>query len=141
MANPTIRGHRAQFKMYKDGKEIVIDTIKRVSIGQDSSFTKNFYIGKSIPEGDQTFEGWSGSLELDCRTSEVEDFIDGLVTDNLNGVGISDYSFVTNESYSDGSRRSYVYVDSQWKMSREQGSMQEKMVKRLEFQAMTRIRI
>ena len=139
MANPTIRGHQATFKFYQDGEEVVIDSIVRVSIAQESSMTRQFFVGRAVPEGDQSFDGWSGSIDMQVRNAVEETFIDGLVTANLAGVGVSDYSFVTTERYSDGTSRSYVYFDCQFKMSKDQGGLQEKVTKRIDFQAAARV--
>ena len=141
MANPTIRGSSAIFKVFQDGQERVIDTITRVSLTQDSSFSRQFFVGNAIPEGDQSFEGWSGSIDMQVRDDTVDAFIDALVTANLNGIGISDYSFITIENYTDGTSASYVYFDCQFKMSRDTSGLQEKVTKRLDFQAATRQRI
>lgn len=92
------------------------------------------YVGQPEPEGDQTIEGWSGSVEADVKDAEIDKMIDALVTNNLNGIGVSDYSFVTTENYSDGTTQSYVYYDAQFKMSKKQSGLQEKMTKRVEFQ-------
>lgn len=141
MATPTIRGQSALFKLYRDGEEVVIDAVTRISLSQDSSFSRQFFVGNPIPEGDQSFEGWSGSIDMQVRDAVVDEFIDALVTSNLNGIGISDYSFITIEQYTDGTSASYVYFDCQFKMSRDSSGLQEKVSKRLDFQAATRQRI
>jgi len=48
---------------------------------------------------------------------------------------------MSTESYTDGSERSYVYTDSQFKMSRTNGGLNEKMTKKLDFQAAFRAKI
>jgi len=135
MATPTIRGHKGQFKLFENGEPKGIVDITAVEINQDSTFQRTFFVGRPVPEGDQTQEGWSGSIELEVRNSIVEDFIDNLVTNNLNGIGVSDYAFISIEEYSDGTRRTYVYADVQWRYSRRQSGLTEKITKRLEFQA------
>ena len=135
MANPTIRGHKGSFKVFENGALQNIVDITSVSVAQDSTFQRSFFVGRPVPEGDQAQEGWSGSIDLEVRNAEVEDFIDALVTNNLNGIGVSDYSFVTTEEYGDGTNRSYVYVDVQWKYSRNQSGLTEKITRTLEFQA------
>lgn len=131
----SIRGHQGQFKIFKDGSLVSIVTLTSVDISQDSTFMRSHYVGQPVPEGDQACDGWSGSAEAEVKGPEIDEFIDALVTDNLNGIGVSDYTFVTTELYSDGTTKSYVYFDSQWKMSRKQGGLNEKITKRLEFQA------
>ena len=135
MANPTIRGNRGQFKIFENGELKNIVDITSVEVNQDSSFIWSIFVGRPVPEGDQAIEGWSGSISLEVRNSEVEDFIDGLVTNNLNGIGVSDYTFLTTELYGDGPTRSYVYVDVQCRFSRSQSGLTEKITRRLEFQA------
>ncbi len=131
----SIRGHLGQFKIFENGALANIVNITSVDITQDATFSRSNYVGKSEPEGDQACDGWSGSLEAEVKDAEVDSFIDALVTNNLNGIGVSDYSFVTTELYSDGTSRSYVYYDAQFKMSRKQEGLQSKITKRLEFQA------
>lgn len=138
MATPTIRGHKGSFKVFENGELQNIFDITSVSVAQDSTFQRSFFVGRPVPEGDQTQEGWSGSIELEVRNAAVEDFIDALVTNNLNGIGVSDYTFLVTEEYSDGTRRSYVYADVQWKYSRSQSGLTEKITKSLEFQASIR---
>lgn len=137
----SIRGHQGQFKVFQDGALVNIVNLTNVDINQDSTFMRSNYVGNSAPEGDQSFEGFSGSLDAEVKDSAVDDFIDGLVTANLNGIGVSDYSFVSTELYSDGTTRSYVYYDAQFKMSKKQGGQNEKITKRLEFQCSGRKRL
>jgi hypothetical protein len=142
MANPSIRGHQASLKFLENGGEIagLVETTK-MEVSQDSSFSRSFYVGQRIGEGDQTVEGWSGSADFEVKDASVDDLIDALVTNNLNGIGVSDYSFVTTENYGDGVSRSWVYFGLQWKMSRSLGGLNEKVTKRLEFQAAGRLPI
>ena len=135
MAQPTIRGHKGLFKVFENGGLQNIIDITSVTVNQDSTFIRSFFVGRPVPEGDQSQEGWSGSIELEVRNAVVEDFIDNLVTNNLNGIGVSDYAFVTTEEYSDGTRRSYVFSDVQWKLSKSQSGLTEKITRTLEFQA------
>jgi len=141
MATPTIRGHKGQFKVFENGELQNIVDITSVEINQDSTFQRSFFIGRPVPEGDQTQEGWSGSIDLEVRNAIVEDFIDALVTNNLNGIGVSDYAFTSTEEYSDGTRRAYVYSDVQWKYSRSASGLTEKITRTLEYQASFRIRL
>lgn len=131
----SIRGHQGQFKIFENGALVNILHLTSVDVNQDSSFSRAMYVGSALPEGDQSIEGWSGTAELEVKDSEVDEFIDGLVNNNLNGIGVSDYTFITTENYGDGQTRSYVYYDVQWKMSRRQSGLTEKVTKRLEFQA------
>jgi hypothetical protein len=135
----SIRGHMGQFKIFENGALSKIVDITKVSVAQDSSFMRTNYVGRAIPEGDQSIEGWTGSADLEVKDPSVDDFIDGLVTNNLNGVGVSDYTFISTENYADGSSRSYVYVDVQWKMSKDNGGLNEKITKKLDFQCSSRL--
>lgn len=139
MATPSIRGHKGQFKVFENGQLANIVDITAVSVAQDSTFQRTFYVGRPVPEGDQTMEGWSGSIDLEVKDASVDEFIDALVTNNLNGIGVSDYSFVTTEDYADGTSKSYAYFDVQWKMSKQQSGLTEKMTKKLDFQCSGRI--
>jgi len=141
MANPSIRGHQGQFKIFENGQLSNVVDITSVDVSQESSFQKTYYVGRPVPEGDQTIEGWSGSIEMEVKNASVDEFIDALVANNLNGIGVSDYTFMTTEYYADGTTKSYVYFDVQWKMSRKQAGLTEKMTKRLDFQASGRIAV
>lgn len=135
----SIRGHSGQFKIFENGALSKIVDLTSVDVSQDSSFSRTFYVGKAVPEGDQSIEGWSGSVEAEVKDSSIDKFIDALITNNLNGIGVSDYTFIVTENYPDGKVQSYVYFDVQWKMSRRQAGLNEKITKRLEFQASGRI--
>jgi hypothetical protein len=137
----SIRGHQGLFKVYENGSEMVIDTITNVSVNMDSSFSRSEYVGQPLSEGDQSIQGWSGSLDMEVKSDSVELFIDNLVTNNLNGIGVSDYSFITTEKYPDGTAASYVYFDCQFSLSKSQGGLSEKMKKSLNFQASGRVRL
>lgn len=141
MANPSIRGHKGQFKVFENGQLTNIVDITSVDIAQDSSFSRTFYVGRPVGEGDQSIEGWSGNVSLEVKDDAVDVFIDALTTDNLLGIGVSDYTMVTVEEYGDGTRASYVYFDCQFKMSKNQSGLTEKMTKQLDFQASGRVRL
>lgn len=134
----SIRGHMGRFRILENGNPTKIIDITSVDISQDSSFSRTFYVGRPVAEGDQSIEGWSGSIELEVKDAYVDKFIDALINGNLNGIGVSDYAFVTTEFYSDGTSSDYLYNDCQFKMSRRQSGVNEKITKRLEFQASTR---
>jgi hypothetical protein len=131
----SIRGHSGQIKFFKDGGDLEIVNLKTVDINQDSSFMRSFYVGQNVGQGDQSFEGWSGSVDAEVKDSSIDEMIDALVEDNLNGIGVGDYTFVHTENYADGRSKSYVYFDCQFKMSKHQAGLNEKMTKKLDFQA------
>ena len=135
MANPSIRGHSGRIKFFQDGQDAGIVNLTSVNINQESTFMKSYYVGQAEPECDQAIEGWTGDVEAEVKDATIDKLIDALVTNNLNGIGISDYSFVSTELYGDGSTQSYVYYDVVFKMSRKQEGLQGKITKRLEFQA------
>ena len=131
----SLRGHQGQIKFFEDGSQVSFTAIKKVTINQDSTFMRSYYTGAPEPEGDQAMEGWSGNAEAEVKDASMDLFIDALVTNNLNGIGVSDYTFTSTELYADGTTQSYVYYDVQFKLSKEQGGLQDKMTKRLDFQA------
>lgn len=137
----SIRGHQGQFKIFQDGALKNIVNITQVAVNQDSSFSRAMYVGQAVPEGDQSVEGWSGSVDLEVKDAEVDSFIDGLVSANLAGIGVSDYTFISTENYADGTSVSYVYFDCQWKMSKSHGGLNSKMTKKLDFQASGRLKL
>jgi hypothetical protein len=137
----SIRGHKGEFRLFENGQLKNIVNCTSVNVAQDSSFSRAMYVGNPVPEGDQTHEGFSGSAEFQVKDSSIEDFIDNLIANNLNGIGVSEYTFIVSESYPDGSLSSYVYFDCQWKYSRNQSGLNEKVTKRLDFQASGRVKL
>lgn len=137
----SIRGHQARFEVYENGQRKVFDTITRVSINQDSDFSRAEYVGNAIPEGDQSIRGWSGQIEMEVKGPEQDEFMDALINNNLNGIGVSQYFFIVTEFYPDGRTASWVYSDVQWKISRDQSGLSEKVVKRLDWQASARAKL
>ena len=135
MANPSIRGHSGQIKLFQNGQLLGIVNLTSVNISQDSSFMRSYYTGAPEPEGDQAIEGWSGDLDAEVKDASVDLFIDALVTANLNGIGVSDYTMTSTELYGDGTVSSYVYYDMHFKMSRKQEGLQAKITKKIDFQA------
>jgi hypothetical protein len=134
MANPSIRGHQAQIKFFQDGQQVGLVNFTSFNIKQDSSFMRAYYTGAPEPEGDQAIEGWSGDGMADVKDASIDTFIDALVTNNLNGIGVSDYTMTSTELYNDGTTKSYVYYDGQFKMGRKQEGLQAKITKNLDFQ-------
>jgi len=137
----SIRGHQTRFEVYQDGGPQTFDTITNVSINQDSSFQRTFYVGRPIPEGDQTIEGWSGSFDMEVKDDKVERFLDALITNNLNGIGVSDYTFIDTELYPDGTSATYVYFDCQFSLTKTKPGLNEKVTKSVNFQASGRVRV
>lgn len=137
----TIRGNMGEFRILENGNIVDIIEITKVSVKMDNTMMRSKFVGQSIPVGDQAIEGWSGSIAMEVSNDRVEQFIDALVAANLAGIGVSDYAFVVTENYPDGSSVSYIYEDVQWAYSRENGSMDEKITKSLEFQASYRTRM
>lgn len=135
----SIRGHQAQIKLLKGGQPTDILSLTRFEASQDSTFIRSHYVGAAIPEGDQSQEGWSGSMDLEVKDAKVDDLIDALVTQNLSGVGVDEVSIIDTENYPDGQSRTYVYFDVQVKMSKSQPGQTEKVTKRLDWQASGRI--
>lgn len=135
----SIRGHQARFEIFQDGAPVVIDTLTNVNINQDSNFTKSFYVGNPIPEGDQTIEGWSGQFDMEVKNAVIEEFLDALIANNLNGIGVSEYTFIDTEFYPDGTSKSYVYFDCQFSLSKTKPGLNEKVTKTVNMQAAGRI--
>lgn len=137
----SIRGHQGAIKFFQDGALVGFSNITNLNITQDSDFSRSMYVGVPIPEGDQSFSGFSGSVDAEVKDDEIDLMIDALVTANLAGIGVSDYTFVSTESYADGSQASYVYFDAQFKMSKTQAGLNAKQTKKLDFQCSGRQRL
>lgn len=135
----SIRGHQAQMKVFLDGRDTAIVNIVNFEVNMDSTFSRSNYVGAAVPEGDQSIDGWSGTMEAEVKGPEIDDLIDAITNQNQSGIGVSDITIVDTELYADGRLRSYVYFDLQIRMSKRQAGLTEKVTKRLEFQASGRI--
>ena len=134
----SIRGHQTQVKLFNNGSQVNLLTVTRFEANQDSSMSRSFYVGNPVGEGDQTIEGWSGSLECEVKDASVDQLIDAIVTQNLAGVGATEFTIVDTEFYTNGTKQSYVYSDVQMMMSKSQAGLNEKVTKRLQWQASVR---
>lgn len=137
----SIRGHRGSLKIYSDGADAAVVNITRFEANQDSSFMRTFYAGNPVPEGDQSIEGWSGNVDLEIKDEEVDDLVDSVVDANQAGIGVPDITLVLAEEYPDGRVVSYVYFDVQLRMSKTNPGLNEKMTKRIDWQASGRKRL
>ena len=135
----SIRGHKGSIKVFVSGKDAEIINITSFEANQDSTFSRSHYVGQQLPVGDQTIEGWSGSLDTEVTGAQIDDLIDLITAENLRGVGVEDKTLVLTENYPDGQVRSYVSFDCQFKMSKRNPPQTEKVTKRLEFQASARL--
>ena len=135
MAQPTLRGHQGQVKLFENsGLLAKILEITNVQVTMDSTFQRSSFVGQALTESDQSVAGWSGSFDCEVRNASIDDMIDDLITNNLNGIGVSDYTFLATENYADGTSQSYVYFDCVFKMSKTQAGLEEKMTKKIDFQ-------
>ena len=137
---PTIRGHQAFFKLFRNGQQVIIDALTNVSINQEKTIEAYNYVGKAVPETDVMYMGWSGSFEIQVRDSTIEDFIDALITENLNGIGVSDCAFLCTENYPNGTTVTYVYTDCKFGIARQQGGSDSKITKTLDWRAGGRVK-
>ncbi len=136
---PTIRGHQAQIKFFRNGGDVEIVDVTRFEVNQESNFMKSKYVGNPIPEGDVAYSGFAGTADLEVRDSSVDELIDALVEQNLGGVGVDDVSLSVSEFYPDGQVKTWAYYDVQFRLSATYPNLEEKVTKRLEFQAAGRI--
>ena len=137
----SIRGHNTSIKFLKNGQQVGFANVTKFDVNQDSSFMRSNYVGQALPEGDQSQDGWSGSMDTEVKDAAIDDLIDALVTQNLSGIGVDEVNIVDTERYADGTQRSYVYIDVQAKMSKSQAGSNAKVTKRLDFQASGRIKL
>lgn len=141
MPSPSIRGHQGRVKVLRNGGDAKIVHLTSVDVNQDSTFQRSFYVGQAVPEGDQSIEGWSGSMELEVKDPSVDELIDGMVSGQLAGIGVEDVALLIDEYYPDGTLSSYVYFDCQFRMSKRVPGQTEKQTKRLDWQASGRQRL
>jgi hypothetical protein len=130
----SIRGHQGSIKIFKGGQQTGVVHITKFSLDQDAEFSRSEYVGAQFGEGDTAYKGWTGNMDLEVKDASVDDFIDALVTANLNGIGVEEITIVLTENYPNGQTKSHVYFGGQFKMSRSQGGLSEKITKRLDCQ-------
>lgn len=136
-----IKGHQAAIKVFRNGQQLALVPVTKFNVNQDSSFNRTFYVGNAVGEGDQSIEGWSGSIDAEVKNAAIDDLIDAIVTGNQNGLAVDEVTIVDVEFYADGSSSTYVYSDIQLKMGKSVGGLNEKMTKKLDFQASTRTKV
>jgi hypothetical protein len=134
----SIRGHQTAVKLFKAGQQVGVLPMTGFTANQDSDFSRSEYLGQQFPEGDQTQKGWSGSIDTEVKSAVVDELIDAIITQNLNGIGVEEITIVDTENYDDGTSKSYVYFDVQLKMSKDMRG-KEKVAKKLDWQASGRI--
>lgn len=137
----SIRGHQTRVDLAIEGKPVSIDTITNFSANMDSDFMRSQYVGNPVPEGDQTVNGWSGSMDMEVKSDIAELIIDAVIAGNLNGVGVTEIAIVDTEDYPDGSTASYMYIDIQMKISKTFQGQNTKVTKKLDWQAARRKRL
>lgn len=140
MVNPSIKGHHGRIKVLLNGQVTQIVHITNFEVNQDSDFSRSKYVGNAVPEGDQTENGWSGTIDLEVKDASADDLADALISTNLAGIGGDEVVVIEDEYYLDGQIRSYVYFDCQFKLSKRKPS-NEKQTKRLDFQSSGRQKI
>jgi hypothetical protein len=134
----SIRGKQTAIKLFKNGQPVALIPITKFSVNQESSFSRSYYVGQPYGEGDQSIEGWSGSLDVEVKDATVDELIDSIITTHINGVAADEMTIVDTEFYNDGTSKTYVYMDIQMKMSKSQGGLNEKVTKKLDWQASLR---
>lgn len=134
----SIRGHQAVVKLFRNGAPVGQIPVTKFNLNQDSSFSRSFYVGQPYAEGDQSQEGWSGSFDLEVKGPEVDQLVDAMINSRLNGVAVDEVTIVDTEFYSDGTQSTYVYIDVQAKMGKSTGGVNEKVTKKLDWQASLR---
>jgi len=137
----SIRGNRGSIKLFKNGSDVELLNVTSFEVNQDTDFMRSNYVGSSVPEGDQSQQGWSGSIDVEVKDSTVDDIIDAIVNNNLAGVGADEFSVLLGEEYPDGGAAYYAYSDVQLKMSKRNPGQTEKITKRLDFQASFRTKL
>ena len=137
----SIRGHQTRMDLTQDGAPVAIDTITNFSMNQDANFSKSFYVGAAIPEGDTSYEGFSGSFDMEIKNAVIEEFFDAMIANNLAGIGVSDYVLMDTEFFPNGSSTTYAYYDGQFSMSKTAGGSNEKVTKSINFQFSGRTKV
>ena len=141
MGVPSMRGHQGRIKLFSNGQEAGIVNILSADINQDTNKTRSFYVGNAQGEGDMSIEGWSGTIDTEVKDDTADALIDAIIQGNLAGIGVNEVTMVVDEFYPDGQVASYVYFGLQMSLSKRIAGLNEKITKRLDFQADGRIRL
>ena len=141
MPNPTIRGNSAQIRTIRNGEVINVGPITNFQSSMDSEFFRTFGVGDSVGKSDQAINGWTGRFDLELDNPGLSDFINDMVTENLNGVGLSDYVIVQTFFYSDGQSRSFAFTDCVFRYSENVPTNQGKITASVDFQASRRTEV
>ena len=134
----SIKGDRGRLKVFENGKDLQILSITGFEVTEDSQFLKSNYVGKSVPETDKTFDGYSGSIDTEVKSAVQDLLIDRINSAIKRGIGMPRIALVLSEDYPDGTSKSYIYTNVQLKLSRSQKGGTEKVTKRFEFNASDR---
>ena len=135
MGGKAIQGRDTQIRLFRNGNLVDIVEINSFNVKQDADFKRSEYVGNSDTEGDVTHKGWSGDFECEVKNSRIDDLIDALIQQNLGRLDIDDMTLQDSENYRDGSRSVYVYYGVQVKYSKSVGSRDDKVKKKIEWQA------
>lgn len=141
MSGKTIQGRDTQIRLFRNGSIVDIVEILSFSMKQDADFKRSEYLGNTETVGDITHKGWSGDFSAESKDSKIDDLIDALIDENLGRLNVDDITIQDTENYRDGTKSAWVYYGIQLKYSKDASSRDEKVKKKVEWQADSRKKI
>lgn len=141
MSAKTIQGRDTQIRLFRNGALIDIVEITQFESKEDADFKRSEYLGNTGTVGDTTFKGWSGSMEAETKNATIDDLIDALIEENLGRLNVDDITIQDTENYRDGTKAAWVYYGIQLKYSKNAANRDDKVKKKIEWQADSRKRI
>ena len=141
MSAKTIQGRDTQIRLFRNGGLVNLIELTQFDAKQDADFKRSEYLGNTGTTGDVVHKGWSGSFECETKDSTIDDLIDALIEENLGRLNIDDMTIQDTENYRDGTKSAWVYYGVQLKYSKTASSRDEKVKKKIEWQADSRKKI
>jgi uncharacterized protein YkvS len=135
MGGKAIQGRDTQIRLFKNGSLTEIVEINNFNMKQDADFKRSEYLGYTDTIGDISHKGWSGDFECEVTNSKIDDLIDALIEENLNRLDIDEITIMDVENYRDGTKSGWLYYGIQLKYSKAASNRDEKVKKKIEWQA------
>lgn len=135
MGSSAVKGKDTKVRLMRNGTPVAAIGLKSFSADQDAEFTRDEYLGEVQGVGDTDHKGWTGSMEFEVNSAAVADFIDALVTNNLERVNADEVTILHTIFYRDGSQKAWAYSGVQAKYGAEVPGMHDKSTEKLDWQA------
>jgi len=140
-SSKAIQGKDTQIRLFRNGTLVNVVEVSNFNVKQDADFTRSSYLGNVPSIGDVNHKGWSGDFEVEVVNAAIDDLIDALITENLSRIDYEEIVIHDQENYRDGTKAAWVYYGIQMRYSKTASGRDEKVKKKIEFQADERRKI